>query len=74
MLLFTQLESSFVGVTVDTELNMSQQHAPPAKAVNSVLVFIRRSAASKLREVILPLYSPLERLNLECQVQFLPPQ
>jgi len=78
VLLSTQLESSFaekdLGVMVDMKLNMSQQCALPAKVVNGVLGFIRRSAASRLREVAIPLYSVLVRLNLECWVQFWAPQ
>ncbi|PKU32883.1 protein hook hypothetical protein [Limosa lapponica baueri] len=57
----TQLESSLaekdLGVLVDTKLNMRQQCALTAKAVNSILGCIRRSTANRLREVNLPLYS-----------------
>jgi len=38
---------------------MSQQHALPAKAANDVLGCIRKSIASRLREVILAFYSAL---------------
>ncbi|KAK4827311.1 hypothetical protein QYF61_016561 [Mycteria americana] len=67
----TQLESSLarkdLGVLVDTKLNMSQK-------VNSNLGCVRQSIASRLREVILPLYSVLVRPHLEYCVQFWAPQ
>jgi len=44
---------------VDTKLNISQQHALGAKKARGTLGCIRQSIASKLREVILPLYSAL---------------
>ncbi|GAB0204065.1 mitochondrial enolase superfamily member 1 [Grus japonensis] len=62
----TQLESSLaekdLGFLVDTRLNMSQRCALAGKVANSILGFIRRSVASRSREVILPLRSVLPNL------------
>ncbi|KAK4811754.1 hypothetical protein QYF61_005322 [Mycteria americana] len=67
----TQLESSFaekdMGVLVDTKLNMNQQCDLTAKKANGVLGCIRRSVASRLREMILPLCSALGRPHMEAQ-------
>ena len=63
------LERSFadkdLGVLVDSKMTMSQQCTLVAKAASGILGYIRRSVASRLREVILPLYSVLARLHLE---------
>jgi len=55
-------KSSFINKAIevlsDTRLNTNQQRAP-AKVVNSILGYIRRSVASRPREVTLPLCTAL---------------
>jgi len=61
-------------LVVDGKLDMNQQCALMAQKANRILGCIKRSVASRAREVILPLYSALMRPHLEYCILMWSPQ
>ncbi|PKU42798.1 reverse hypothetical protein [Limosa lapponica baueri] len=67
-------EEKDLGVFVDDKLNVSRKCVLAAQKVNHILGCIKKSVASRLREVILPLCSALVRPHLEYCGQLWSPQ
>jgi len=63
-----------LGVLVDEKLDMSHQCVLAAQKANHIPGCIKRSMASRSREVILPLHSALVRPHLESCIQLCSPQ
>ncbi|PKU38045.1 pol- hypothetical protein [Limosa lapponica baueri] len=61
-------------VLVDEKLNMNRQCALAAQKANHILGCIKRSVASRLRELVLPFYSVLLRPHPEHCIQLWSPQ
>ncbi|KAJ7404951.1 hypothetical protein WISP_142590 [Willisornis vidua] len=63
-------KSIYLTHNIDNKLSLSQQCVLVAKKASRILDDIGKSIASRSGELILPLYSALVRLHLECCVRF----
>ena len=63
-------EEKHLGLLVNSQLNMSHQYAHVSKKASGTLACIGTSIVSRSREVTVPLYSALVRLNLMCCALF----
>lgn len=63
-----------VVVLVDSGMTMRQHCAVVAKKSSGILGCIRRAVVSRLRDVLLPVYSALVRPHLDNGIQFWAPQ
>ena len=67
-------DKKVLGVLVDDKLDKTQRCVLAAQKANGILGCIKRSVASRSREVILPLYSALLRPHLKSCIQLWSPQ
>ena len=72
LLISTEAEKD-IGVIIDSKMNMGQQCGDAVRKANHTLSCIHRCISSRSKEVILPLYVALVRLQLEYCVQFWAP-
>lgn len=63
-----------LGILVDTKLSINQQSSLASKKASNILDCIRRTVASRLREVVFPCSSMLVKPTLEDHIQFWDPQ
>ena len=62
-----------LGVLLDGQLDVNQQGTLAAQKANCILGYIKRSVVSRLREVILPLNTALQRPHLKYCIQMWSP-
>ena len=72
LLVSTEAEKD-LGVIIASRMNMGRQCGVAVRKANCTLSCIHRCISSRSREVILPLYAALVRLQLEYCVQFWAP-